>query len=152
MCGGAGGLRDDNKLGQLVLVSEAVRDEGASHHYLPPAPRVATEAQALAAAAEFLKSRRVNFDCGPTWTTDALYRETPARIARRKSQGCLTVEMECAALLAVAKFRGVPLVSLLSCGDNLGSESWDFRDWTSAHDIQDRLLWLAIEVALAMGP
>lgn len=152
VCGGAGGLRDDNRLGQLVLVSEAFRDEGASHHYLPAAQRVATEPQALAAAGEFLKSHRVNFECGPTWTTDALYRETPARIARRRSQGCLTVEMECAALLAVAEFRKVPLVPLLSCGDNLGSESWDFRDWTSAHDIQDRLLWLAVEMALATEP
>jgi uridine phosphorylase/uncharacterized protein (DUF952 family) len=149
LCGGAGALGQE-KLGALVLASEAVRDEGLSHHYLPPAERVAVAPGALRAAEEFLRGRGVPYRTGPTWSTDALYRETPARIARRKQQGCLTVEMEVASLLAVAEFRGVPLVPLLFCGDDLSGQEWDFRAWTEAHDAQERLFWLAAELALSL--
>ena len=50
---------------------------------------------------------------GKTWTTDALYRETRAKVERRKREGCLTVEMEAAAFFAVAKFRGVEFGQIL---------------------------------------
>ncbi len=63
----------------------------------------------------------------------------------------LTVEMECAAMLAVASYRGVPLVPLLYCGDDLSGQEWDFRDWTAAQNVQQRLLWLSIQIALDLG-
>ena len=88
----------------------------------------------------------VDFTEGASWTTDALYREVPSRMRRRRESGCLTVEMELASLLAVAEFRKVELGALLFCGDDVGSESWDFRDWTSAVSVQERLFWLGIEL------
>lgn len=148
-CGGAGSLCSQ-PLGALVLVEDALRDEGLSYHYLPPAPVIATQPRALNLAAHTMAGLEVSFRQGRSWTTDALYRETPARIERRRTQGCLTVEMECASLLAVAQYRGAPLVPLLYCGDDLGSERWSFRDWTSAHDVQEKLFWLAVRVALAL--
>lgn len=150
VCGGAGGL-SGQPLSGLVLVSEALRDEGLSHHYLPAAERVASEPEALGIARSFLDQRVIPHQVGATWTTDALYRETPARIARRREQGCLTVEMEVAAMLAVAQHRGVPLVPLLSCGDDLSGDSWDFRDWTEQHGAHDKLLWLALDLAARLG-
>ena len=149
-CGGAGSLTPDEKLGALVLVSGAFRDEGLSHHYLPPSLSIATEFNALQQAAERLASWGVAFREGATWTTDALYRETPTRIARRRKQGCLTVEMEAAALLAVAAYRKVPLVPLLVCGDDLGGETWDFRDWTSNLSTHEQTLRLAIRLAASL--
>jgi uridine phosphorylase len=150
MCGGAGSLHSEQPLGALVLVEEAVRDEGLSHHYLPPQWLVTTEARALSSAAHTMSELGVPFRQGRSWTTDAVYRETPARVQRRRQQACLTVEMEAASLLAVARYRQVPLVPILYCGDDLGSEQWDFRDWTSAHDVQERLFWLAARVALGL--
>ena len=150
VCGGAGGLLPGHELGALVLVEKALRDEGVSHHYLRPGREVETEAGALEKAAEVMSGAGVRFRQGATWTTDALYRETASRIERRRASGALTVEMEAAALLAVAQFRQVPLVPLLCCGDDLGSESWDFRDWTSAVDLHERVFWLAVRLALAL--
>jgi uncharacterized protein (DUF952 family)/purine-nucleoside phosphorylase len=150
MCGGAGSLRSEQALGQVVLVDVAVRDEGLSHHYLPAASDVLTAPWALEQASAILARIGVDHQVGATWSTDALYRETPARIARRKAQGCLTVEMEVASLLAVAQFRQVPLVPMLFCGDDLGGEAWDFRDWTSADTVWDKLFWAATEVALGL--
>ena len=39
-CGGCGVLQPDLAVGHLILVSGAVRDEGVSYHYLPPAREV----------------------------------------------------------------------------------------------------------------
>ena len=44
-----------------------------------------------------------------TWSTDGFYRETPDKISYRIEEGCGVVEMECAALAAVAQFRGAIL-------------------------------------------
>ena len=67
---------------------------------------------------------------GKTWTTDAIYRETESVIEERKKAGCLCVEMECAAALAVTKFRGVPFAQFLYGADNLDSSEWEPRDLT----------------------
>lgn len=145
-CGGAGSLQPELQLGHLVLVDRALRDEGLSHHYLSPDTWVEADADLLARGQHVLNSSGVPFQVGASWTTDALYRETPDRIARRKAQGCLTVEMEAAALMAVAQFRQVPLICLLYCGDDVSSDTWDFRDWTSAQTVRERLFWLAHQI------
>lgn len=150
-CGGAGSLLPQQPVGSVVLVDRAVRDEGVSHHYLQAASQVWTEPATLARAEQLLASSKVPFRRGASWTTDALYRETPARIARRRAQGCLMVEMELASLLAVAQYRKVPLLPLLFSGDDLGAEQWDFRDWTAAHDVQQQLFWLAARLACALS-
>lgn len=150
LCGGAGALASGLELGGLVLVERALRDEGLSHHYLPGSESVEVDESGLTAAADRLRSLGAPFVQGTTWTTDALYRETPSRLERRRQAGALTVEMECASLLAVARFRKVPLLPLLFCGDSLAGGVWDFRDWTSAESLHDRVFWLAAEAVLAL--
>ena len=85
---------------------------------------------------------------GLTWTTDAYYRETRGKVARRAAEGCLTVEMEASAYLAVAKFRGVKLGQILYGGDDVSGEAWDQRNWTSRGDVRRGLLSLALEASL----
>ena len=81
----------------------------------------------------------VPFTTGTTWSTDAVYRETREKISLRRAEGCITVEMEAAALLAVARFfRGVALGQVLYVGDSLAGDSWDHRDWVRAHDVRRR--------------
>lgn len=145
-CGGAGSLRSEQSMGQLVVVERALRNEGLSHHYLPPQEWVHADESLLEQTRQVLKRGNVPFLVGATWTTDALYRETPKRIEQRRAQGCLTVEMEAASLLAVASYRQVALQMILYCGDDLGGQEWDFRDWTSAQSVQENLFRLALEV------
>ena len=96
-------------------------------------------------------SRAVSSTTGMTWTTDAFYRETRAKVARRRQEGCIAVEMEAAALIAVARFRDVRLGVLLYAGDTLAGESWDHRDWVSAHEVRSRLFWLAADAAVEVA-
>ena len=150
VCGGAGVLVD-LAVGHLVLVESAVRDEGTSHHYLPPGRYVQADADALAVLRTVLAERELPFVAGQVWTTDAFYRETPIKIERRRSEGCLAVEMEAAALAAIAAFRAVPLAQVVYGGDDLTGASWDHRSWQSKTDVRDQLIEVCAEAALRLA-
>jgi uridine phosphorylase len=149
-CGGAGALVPELVLGHPIVVTGAVRDEGTSYHYLPPARTVRTDPSVVATLETVLRRSDVPYTAGLTWTTDAPYRETPGKVAARREEGCLTVEMEAAALLAVAGWREVSLGQYLYAGDALHGEEWDHRDWMSAGEVRRRLFWLAVEACLAL--
>ena len=147
---GVGALDDDLALGHPVVVSAAVRDEGTSYHYLPPSRLIEASPAIVAAVETVLKRAGVPFTTGTTWSTDAVYRETREKVSLRRAEGCITVEMEAAALLAVARFRGVGLGQILYAGDSLAGEVWDHRDWVHAHSACEALFWLAMDAAVEM--
>lgn len=93
---------------------------------------------------------KVPYRLGKTWTTDAPYRETPRKISMRKNEGCLTVEMEAASLMAVAQFRQVAFGQILYGGDDLSGVEWDNRDWQSRDDVRQKLFWLAADACLCL--
>jgi len=150
VCGGCGVLEKDIAVGHLIVVSGAVRDEGVSYHYLPPGRELQAQAAGVAALKATLERRGVPYRVGKTWTTDAPYRETPARIAARKSEGCIVVEMEAASLLAVAQFRGVVLGQVLYGGDDLSGGEWDNRGWQSRREVRENLFWFTAEACLRL--
>jgi len=149
-CGGCGVLEKDIAVGHIIVASGAVRDEGLSYHYLPPAREVVANELGIQALVKTLDSRGVPYRLGKTWTTDAPYRETPNKIARRKEDGCIVVEMESAALMAVAQFRNVVFGQALYGGDDLSGVKWDSRYWQSRSDIRESLFWLCADACLTL--
>jgi uridine phosphorylase len=147
-CGGCGVLDREIGLGHVVVPATAVRDEGISYHYLPPSREVAAHPTAVRAIEEALQQHHVPYIVGKTWTIDAYYRETPARILRRREEGCHVVEMEAAAFFAVAHFRGVRFGQLLYGGDDLTGDAWDGRNWQKESSTRARLFQLAVEAVL----
>jgi uridine phosphorylase len=150
-CGGAGVLDRDIPLGRILVPQSAVRDEGTSYHYMPPSREAEANPVAVQAIENVLKAHAIPYVVSKTWTTDAFYRSTPEKIRLRKSEGCLTVEMECAAFFAVAQFRGVLFGQLLYGGDDLGSDKWDSREWTKQASTREKLFWLAAQSCLAIS-
>jgi uridine phosphorylase len=150
VCGGAGVLQREIAVGHLVVPTAAVRDEGTSYHYQPPAREVAASAAGVAAIEHTLTRHAVPYLLGKTWTTDGPYRETLAKVERRRAEGCLTVEMEAAAFFAVAQFRQVTLAQILYGGDDVSGTEWDDRRWQSRAEIREALFWLAAEACLLM--
>ena len=148
-CGGAGVLASEIAMGHVVVPSVAVRDEGTSYHYLPPSREVEADPRGIAAIETVLRRHHVDYLVGKTWTTDAVYRETRERVQRRRSEGCLTVEMEAAAFFAVAKVRGVPVGQILYGGDDLGGTEWDNREWVTSSN-RENVFWLAAEACLEL--
>lgn len=150
-CGGAGVLRRDIAVGHLIVPTAAVRDEGTSYHYLPPSREVAADSEVIVVIERVLQRNMIEYILGKTWTTDAFFRETPAKVALRRSEGCITVDMEAAAFFAVARFRGVRFGQILYGGDDVsGAGEWDHRDWVSRVSTRERLFWLAVEACLEL--
>ncbi len=150
ICGGAGVLRKDIAVGHLIIPTSAVRDEGASYHYLPPAREVECNPEVVAKIEEEFIKDKIKYIKAKTWTTDSFYRETEKKVELRKSEGCVTVEMEAAAFFAVAKFRNVKLGQILYGGDDLSDVVWDSRKWHSRVEIRENLVDIAIRICLSL--
>lgn len=123
--GGAGCLDKEIAHGKVMIPDRAYRDEGTSYHYAAPADYIALPNAGI--VAEFMESRGVPCVTGGTWTTDAFFRETEANFQKRKAEGCISVEMECAAMQAVCGFRGYELYYFLTSGDLLDAPQWTTR-------------------------
>ena len=146
-CGGAGALRAELDLGHVVVVDSAVRDEGTSFHYAPPGRVIDADERARQMVEDVLRERGVDFITGRTWTTDGFFRETRRRVERRISEGCSVVDMESAALIAVAKYYDLTFAQLLYAGDLLSGEEWDSRHWDQALHHRRALFDMAIRAA-----
>jgi uridine phosphorylase len=149
-CGGAGVLHKEIVSHHLVVPVSAVRDEGTSYHYLPPAREVAAHPLAVQAIEAVLQMHHGPYLTGKTWTTDAIYRETPKKVELRRSEGCLTVEMEAAAFFAIAQFRQVMFGQILYAGDDVSGIEWDPRDFFKRGPIREQVFWLAVEACLRL--
>lgn len=146
ICGGAGALAKDSRVGEIIVPVSAVRDEGTSYHYIEPSREIECHQEAVETVVSCLKQMGIPFTTGKTWTTDAIYRETPDMIALRRNAGCLTVEMEAAAFFAVSRYYHIPLAQLLYAGDDVSGEAWDSRNWNMQKDVRYRLISAAIEI------
>ncbi len=149
-CGGAGVLDSSIASGDIVVPTSALRDEGTSYHYLPSDRNAYPSEKAVEAIVQTLEEQKVSYVKGKTWTTDAFYRETPKRVAKRKEQGCITVEMEASALFAVAEFRGVEIGQLLYGGDDVSGIEWDRRGFGEHIPARESLFWLAMEACIRL--
>src|SRR5207253_5018940 len=126
-------------IGHILVPTSAIRDEGVSYHYLPPSREVEASPEAVAALEEVLKIHNHDYTLTKTWTIDAIYRETRSKIQRRKSEGCLAVEMDAAALFAVAQFRRVKLAQILYASDDISGILWYVRFWPGSTLIREKI-------------
>lgn len=111
----------------LMIIGQAFRDEGTSHHYLPPSPTVAANRDLVASAATTLAEAGLACRIGASWTTDAPFRETERTISARRAAGAVAVEMEAAALYAFAEACGQPVLCLAHLTNRLGQVEGDFE-------------------------
>jgi uridine phosphorylase len=111
----------------FVIIDRALRDEGTSYHYAAPSDYADADPALVAKAAAALKDAKQPVFVGPTWTTDAPFRETEDAIAAARARGILAVEMEAAALYAFAHARNVPVLCLAHVTNTMGQAGADFE-------------------------
>ncbi len=145
-CGGGGVLDRNIKVGQLLVVDGAIRDEGFSYHYVEPSRYIYTDKKVTDKIAARLEKYNIPYLRGLTWTTDALFRETPDKVEQRKSEGAKIVEMEQAGCIAVAQFRGFDYGAIIYGGDDVASEEWNHRGWNTREGIRFNLVMLCREL------
>ncbi len=141
-CGGGGVLDKNIEVGQILVVDGAIRDEGFSYHYIEPARYIYTDSDVTGKITEYLDENSISYIRGLTWTTDAVFRETSDRIARRKEEGAKIVEMEQAGCIAVSQFRGFKYGALIYGGDDVSQDEWSNRGWQSREGIRYDLVML----------
>lgn len=110
----------------FILIERALRDEGTSYHYLPPAAYAEADPTLMTTVAEALSHAGEPVERGTTWTTDAPYRETEAAIEAARAQGILAVEMEAAALYAFGSARGKAVLCFAHVTNQMG-QTGDFE-------------------------
>lgn len=123
--GTAGSLQRDLPVGAVVVCEHAIRDEGVSHHYLPPGRSAAASPGLTAAVENALDVAAVSYRRGTSWTIDAPYRETVAEARHYQAEAVLCVEMEAAALFSVGGLRGVEVAAGFAMSDSLADLVWD---------------------------
>jgi uridine phosphorylase len=119
-----GTLQPDLKPGDIVVCNRAIRDDGTSHHYLPPKKYVDADPTLVEKLVTALQSRGVPPSTGTTWTTDAPYRETRAEVQQYQNEGVKVVEMESSGLFTIGQVRSVQTASVVVVMDSLATLEW----------------------------
>lgn len=122
----------------FVLIDRALRDEGTSYHYLPPARFAEADMQLADTVARAVEETWTSLLRGASWTTDAPFRESAALIESRRAEGIVSVEMEAAALLAMGRALGKPVTCLAHVTNAMATRPEDFAK--GGHDGQEEAL------------
>jgi uridine phosphorylase len=146
----AGQISDVGAPPYYILVDRALRDEGTSYHYLPPAAFADADPSLIVLAQAAFARSGCRVHTGSTWTTDAPFRETAESIALRRDEGILAVEMEAAALYAYAAARSRAVVCLAHVTNTMAMAGDDFEKGAD-HGVHDALA-VARAVATALRP
>lgn len=127
--GNSGGLAADLELGELVITSGAVRDDGTSKSYVRPEFPALSHHRVVAALEDGARERSLAHHTGITWSLDAFYARNavlnkdgglgsmsvdgywpehlPARIREMQAAGVLNCEMESGVILTLAGLFGL---------------------------------------------
>jgi uridine phosphorylase len=146
VCGHGGVLRKDILRDSVMIVKSAIRQEGLSYHYIKPSNEIDANTDIVFKVEQELKNHNINPIIGKTWTTDSMFRETKSLIEKRKAEGAITVEMECASLFSVAQFRKVILCQLVCAGDDISGEVWDPRYVKDKISVREKMIIISAEV------
>lgn len=149
-CGMCGVLQKELAVGNLIIPIAALRDEGTSYHYIKPAREITANERIVQVIESTLQDLKIPFIKAKTWTTDAFYRETPQKVAQRKEEGCVTVEMEASAYMAASHYNNVEFGQILCAGDSLAGVEWDKREYITRTDVRELVLRLTLDVCIRM--
>ncbi|HEM6083315.1 TPA: nucleoside phosphorylase [Streptococcus suis] len=114
---------------KIILPSSALRDEGTSYHYAPASEEISYDPASLLTMENALDQAGIEHVRAKTWTTDAFFRETAAKVKRRLAAGAMVVDMEASAIMAWANFRQAKVYQFFYTADYVDhhKNEWDTR-------------------------
>lgn len=142
---GSCGVLADIPENAFLVPERALRDEGASYHYLPASRYIELDREPITAIEETFKKQNLPFVTCTTWSTDGFFRETKDMVKYRLEEGCSVVEMECSALAACCRKRGAKFGQFLFTADSLANvHDYDARSFGT--DSHEKALLLGLDV------
>ena len=124
IAGATGALKPGIQVGDNVIATSGLREEGTSYHYRPPEHPARAAGPATRALIEAAKASKRPAHPGRVWSTDAPYREFTGKVRRYAQDGVLGVDMEASALMVVSEFRGADLGMILTVSDLVYRRDW----------------------------
>ncbi len=112
---------------RFALITEAVRDEGTSYHYLEPENKARLTQPLLDELLKDMDHKSCPYFQVKSWTTDAPYRETQSAIEKMKQKEVSCVEMEASALYAFAIAREKQVICFAHITNNMAQHEGDFE-------------------------
>ena len=144
MFGSCGSLDDHITNGRFIIPTQAYRGEGMSYYFAKPQDYINIKnADRLE---HIFNELGIPFVKGKVWTTDCPLRETVNLVNKRKSEGCIAVEMEVAGVQAVCDFYGYELYDFLSAGDVLAEDKYQVEGLSDANHNLNKLK-IALQIA-----
>jgi len=123
--GWCGSISTKAKIGDIIVPTSAIIDEGTSGHYKKDDNRMSFPSELMVAKLRAaLDQKCLKYHHGPVWSTDAIYRETRDKVENYQRQDVIGVEMEISALFTVAQFRKVDIGAMVVVSDELAAFKW----------------------------
>lgn len=131
----------------IIVPTEAYRDEGTSYHYMEESDYIKIVNSKK--VSDIFDALKIKYTKGKIWTTDAFYRETIEEVNERKQEGCIAVDMELSACQAVTNYYNMELYYFLYRADNLDNIDYERgqRDSLLAKDERLKILDIAYQIA-----
>ena len=124
IAGATGALKPGIQVGDYVIATSGLREEGASYHYQPPEHPARADGPAARVLIDAAQASEHAAHAGRVWSTDAPYREFTGKVSRYAQDGVLSVDMEASALMIVTEFRGADLGLILTVSDLVYRPDW----------------------------
>lgn len=144
MFGSCGSLNKEATEGKFIVPTESYRGEGLSYYFAEAQDYITIKNADT--VADILAELELPYVQGRVWTTDSMLRETVNLVNRRKSEGCIAVEMEVAGVQAVCDFYGWELYDFLAAGDVLMEDDYDAKELSDANHNMDKFM-IALQIA-----
>lgn len=134
--GSCGALQKNIELGDLIIVSGAVRDDGTSKAYVNSIYPAYADVKLLSCIIEAAEELKVRFHEGVAHSHESFYHdENDAESEFWSEKGVLGADMESAALFTIGRLRGVRCASILnnvvSYGEDTADAISDYADGAS---------------------
>lgn len=126
--GSCGSLQDHVKIGDLVIVTGAIRGEGTTSYYVPRNFSTVGHPEIVQALRQAAESLQVRYHLGWIFTTDALFQETPELIEELNGQNISSIDMVTSTFLTIAQLRQKKAGAILAVSDECLHGRFGFRD------------------------
>lgn len=146
--GSCGVLDRSIQADKIILPSSALRDEGTSYHYAPASDEIVYEQSLLLTMEKALDKAGIEHIRTKSWTTDAFYRETAAKVKRRLAMGATVVDMEASAIMAWAQYRQAKVYQFFYTADYVDHHN---HEWDARRDDRKADAMTFFEIALVIA-
>jgi uridine phosphorylase len=126
--GSCGSLQEHIQIGDLVIVTGALRGDGTSRYYVAESFSTIADAGIVAALSKAADALNVRYHLGWIFTTDALFQETPQLIEQLRQQNISSIDMVTSTFLTIAQVRGKKAGAVLAVSDECLHGKFGFRD------------------------